>query len=496
MGSINLSLRVFLVYFALIGIAAYWGFSVVSSQVKPTIRQTTEETLVEMSNLLAEFALPVVQHPEQDHLFSQHVDNFLKRHYNATIYNVKKEDASIRIYITDVAGIVIYDSASLAVGQDYSRWNDVYLTLQGKYGARSSQRIPGDETSSVMHVAAPVKYQGAIIGVLTVAKSNQSLRPFFALINSKLKYWGGLFLVLSLLVGAILSYWLTGSIRKLVIYAKQLTRGENSEPPKLGESELASLANAMKNMREQLSGKEYVEDYLLTMTHEMKSPLSAIMGAAELIDPSMSDKDLEHFTANILLESQRLNGFIQRMLEVARIENLSHLEKTEPVDLNSLITGVVAQKQIEAHKKEILLLFSGENETRGDVIVAGNEFMLQQVVDNLIGNAIEFSPQQGRVNILCQSQGDEVIIEVVDEGVGIPDYAITRVFERFYSLPRPLSGKRSSGLGLTFSKRAIELHGGKISIENLKRESLSLKHLKLEGSDPVGVHVVIRLPKN
>jgi two-component system sensor histidine kinase CreC len=184
------------------------------------------------------------------------------------------------------------------------------------------------------------------------------------------------------------------------------------------------------------------------------------------------------------------------MLEVARIENLSHLEKTEPVDLNSLITGVVAQKQIEAHKKEILLLFSGENETRGDVIVAGNEFMLQQVVDNLIGNAIEFSPQQGRVNILCQSQGDEVIIEVVDEGVGIPDYAITRVFERFYSLPRPLSGKRSSGLGLTFSKRAIELHGGKISIENLKRESLSLKHLKLEGSDPVGVHVVIRLPKN
>jgi two-component system sensor histidine kinase CreC len=431
---------------------------------------------------------------EQAASFSQHVDNFLKRHYNATIFGVKKEDASIRIYMTDAKGIVIYDSSSLALGEDYSQWNDVYLTLQGKYGARSSQSILGDESSSIMHVAAPVIHQGAIIGVLTVAKSNKSLRPFFALINSKLKYWGGLFLILSLLTGAILSYWLTGSIRKLVIYAKQLTRGQDVEPPKLGESELASLASAMKTMREQLSGKEYVEEYLLTMTHEMKSPLSAIMGAAELIEPSMAAKDLEHFSANILLESQRLNGFIQRMLEVARVENLSHLEKTQPVDLNSLITTVVAQKQIEADNKKLILSFSceseddneGKSEAESGVSIAGNEFMLQQVVDNLIGNALEFSPPQGRVNIICRAQADVVTIEVTDEGEGIPDYALTRVFERFYSLPRPLSGKRSSGLGLTFSKRAIELHGGTICLENLAVDDLQ----------PTGARVIITLPKD
>ena len=462
MASINLSLRVFLVYFALIGIAAYLGFNVVSSQVKPTIRQTTEETLVEMSNLLAEFALPVVLKSEEK-LFSQHVDNFLKRHYSATIFGVKKEDSSIRIYITNALGRVIYDSARLAVGEDYSQWNDVYLTLQGKYGARSSQNIAGDESSSVMHVAAPIKHQGDIIGVLTVAKSNQSLRPFFALINNKLKYWGGLFLVLSLLAGAVLSYWLTGSIRKLVRYAKQLTKGKNITPPKLGESELASLAEAMKTMREQLSGKEYVEEYLLTMTHEMKSPLSAIMGAAEIIDPAMPEEDLRHFTANILLESQRLDGFIQRMLEVARVENLSHLEKTQRINLNSLVTAVVAYKKIDVDRKGIILLLSCE----GEANVLGDEFMLQQVVDNLIVNAIEFSPKQGRVTVACRVQKNNVTIEVVDEGEGIPDYALERIFERFYSLPRPLNGKRSSGLGLTFSKRVIELHGGSITLENL-----------------------------
>lgn len=486
MTSITLSLRMFLMYFALIGLAAYWGFSVVSSQVKPTIRQTTEEALVEMSNLLAEFALPLVLNTEssdsgsqyqslQAKAFSQHVENFLKRHYNATIFGVKKEQASIRIYITDALGIVIYDSASLALGEDYSQWNDVYLTLQGQYGARSSQSISGDETSSVMHVAAPIQHQGNIIGVLTLAKSNNSLQPFFALINSKLQYWGGVFLILSLLVGAVLSYWLTGSIRKLVRYAKELTKGQDIEPPKLGEAELAALAAAMKNMREQLSGKEYVEEYLLTMTHEMKSPLSAIIGAAELINPAMPDKDLQHFSANILLESKRLDGFIQRMLEVARLENLSQLEQIQPLNLYSLISSVVTQKEIEAGSKEVTLILEGDR----DIHIAGNEFILQQVVDNLIGNAIEFSPQQASITILCQAQGDEASIQVVDEGEGIPEYALERVFDRFYSLPRPLSGKRSSGLGLTFSKRAIELHGGTLILENIR---------------PHGARAVVRLP--
>ncbi|MEH6345252.1 MAG: two-component system sensor histidine kinase CreC [Bermanella sp.] len=481
MSSINLSLRVFLVYFALIGVAAYWGFNVVSSQVKPTIRQTTEETLVEMANLLAEFAIPVVQNPEQHQDFSKHVNNFLKRQYNATIFGVKKEKASIRIYMTNASGIVIYDSAHLALGQDYSQWNDVYLTLKGQYGARSSKRIPGDESTSVMHVAAPVQHMGDIIGVLTVAKSNQSLRPFFALINNKLKYWGGLLLVLSLLAGAILSYWLTGSIRKLVTYAKQLTTGQDIEPPKLGESELITLAHAMKNMREQLTNKEYVEEYLLTMTHEMKSPLSAIMGAAELISPAMPDKDIEHFSDNIQIESKRLHGFIQRMLDVARVENLSKLEKTQAINFSSLVSDVVSQKQISLNKKHLTLALNCEE----NLHLSGNEFMLQQVLDNLISNAVEFSPEYGQIQIQLTSDSqthvkDTIKLQIQDDGPGIPNYALNRVFERFYSLARPEGGKRSSGLGLTFSKRAIELHKGRISIENRPDQ---------------GARVVLELPK-
>ena len=463
--SFNLSVRVFLVYFALIGVAAYWGFNVVSSQVKPTIRQVTEESLVESANLLAEFAAPALQDNAAKKAFSAHVNAFVARQYQATIFGVKKETTSTRIYITDHQGIVVYDSQYLAVGEDYSQWNDVYLTLRGEYGARSTWDDPNDESSSVMYVAAPVMQGQKIIGVLTLAKKNQSLRPFFGLIDTNLKYWGAVLLILSLLAGGLLSYWLTGSIRQLVKYAKKLTQGEMLDPPILRESELNTLALAMKKMRQELAGKEYVEEYLLTMTHEMKSPLSAIMGAAELIDPMMPAQDLEKFSNNIVLESKRLNGFIQRMLEVARIENLASLEEVETLDVSSILKRVVAQKQIEANQKNIHIIFNAPDKLK----IRGNDFILLQVLDNILGNALEFSPVKGEIIITCMAIkiSNSIQIQVQDQGPGIPDYALHRIFERFYSLPRPLTGKRSSGLGLTFAKRAIELHKGSITLGNL-----------------------------
>ncbi len=478
MPSINLSVRVFLVYFTLIGVAAYWGFNVVSSQVKPTIRQVTEESLVESANLLAEFAGPVLQDATVKKEFTKHVEAFIKRQYQATIFGVKKESTSTRIYITDKQGIVIFDSEHKALGQDYSQWNDVYLTLKGEYGARSTWEDPNDESSSVMYVAAPVMVEKEIIGVLTLAKKNQSLRPFFALIDNNLKYWGALLLLLSLLVGGVLSYWLTGSIRQLVSYAKKLTGGEMLEPPVMGELELNTLALAMKTMRQELAGKEYVEEYLLTMTHEMKSPLSAIMGAAELITPQMPAQDIEKFSGNIQLESKRLNGFIQRMLEVARIENLANLEQVEAVNVNDLVQKVIMQKTIEAHQKNISITFHATEK----LWVQGNDFILQQVMDNLIGNALEFSPINGEIIIAMSAleNSNNIQIQIQDQGPGIPEYARERIFERFYSLPRPDTGKRSSGLGLTFAKRAIELHGGVITLENLSS---------------IGSEVTIILPK-
>src|SRR5204862_5975644 len=109
--------------------------------------------------------------------FAASVDELARRRLDARIWNYTKRHTEYRIYVTDAKGIVVYDSSHQDVGKDYSRWNDVYLTLRGKYGARSTRSDPKDDSSSVMHVAAPIRDGARIIGVVTVAKANGRIQP-------------------------------------------------------------------------------------------------------------------------------------------------------------------------------------------------------------------------------------------------------------------------------------------------------------------------------
>src|SRR5690606_23422027 len=127
----------------------------------------------------------------------------------------------------------------------YSQWRDVYLTLRGEYGARSTMADPDDTLSTVMHVAAPIRDGGRIVGVLTVAKPNISVQPFIEISREKMTRISLLLVAASLLVGLFFAYWFTGSIRKLASYAQKVSRGERASLPKITESELAELGGAV-----------------------------------------------------------------------------------------------------------------------------------------------------------------------------------------------------------------------------------------------------------
>src|SRR5690606_34105283 len=101
------------------------------------------------------------------------------------------------------------------------------------------------------------------------------------------------------------------------------------------------------------------------------------------------------------------------------------------------------------------------------VHVAGDPFLLQQAVSNLLDNAIDFSPEAGEIEVSIAVEGEQARARIINEGDGIPEYARERIFQRFYSLPRPQGGRKSTGLGLSFVKEVAELHGGTISIDNV-----------------------------
>ncbi|MEO8489928.1 two-component system sensor histidine kinase CreC [Pseudomonas sp.] len=477
----RLGLRIFLVYALFIGLTGYFVLNTVMKEIRPGVRQSTEETLVDTANLLAEILRDDVKNRT---LGQSHWPEYLKAYGNrqpgATIWGLPKNQVNHRIYVTDAKGIVLLDSTGEAVGQDYSKWNDVYLTLRGEYGARSTRNELNDPTSSVMHVGAPIRDNGQIIGVVTVAKPNSSLQPYVDRTENRLLWYGAGLVILGLLLGALLSWWLSVALRRLTAYAEAVSEGRRAELPHYRGGELKQLSTAVEHMRTQLEGKAYVEHYVHTLTHELKSPLAAIRGAAELLQGDMTREQQQRFVGNIDSESARLQQLIERLLNLAQVEQRQGLEEQVSIPLAAMVDEVIKAQcaRIEGARLQV------EQTIGADVKVFGEPFLLRQALGNLLDNALDFTPPGGALRFSALAQHNDVRVTLFNEAAAIPDYALPRLSERFYSLPRPASGRKSTGLGLNFVEEVMKLHGGALQIGNVPGGVQAVLHLHTVSTSP------------
>ena len=460
----RIGLRIFLGYFLIVGLAGFFVMRVFVDQVKPGVRQAMEETLVDTASALAALATEDMRAGRiADGSLARGLSRLRAERIDARIWGVRKRSFDYRVYVTDARGIVVYDSSGEALGRDYSRWNDVYLTLRGEYGARSSRTDPADDGSSVMHVAAPIRDDaGRIVGSLTVAKPNRSMEPFIVASQREILRQGWLLLGLSFVVGVAVTWWLSRSLGKLGRYARAVTAGERVAAPDLGRNEIGELGRALATMRERLDGKQYVENYVQTLAHEMKSPLAAIQGAAEILEQDPPEEDRRRFLANLGSQSQRLASMVDRMLELARVESRQGLAVAGPRAVVAFVRAAVLSAAPRLRGRQ-LQVYSAPGPARAPVL--GDRFLLAQAVGNLLDNAIAFSPHAGTIRVGLERDGEAWKLAVADEGPGIPEFALARVFERFYSLPRP-DGGRSSGIGLNFVREVLVLHGGDVAVAN------------------------------
>jgi two-component system sensor histidine kinase CreC len=460
-----LGIRIFLVYVLFIGLTGYFVLNTVMQEVRPGVRQSTEETLVDTANLMAEILRDDFKAGTlSQNRWPQLLKAYGEREPKANIWGLPKNQVSHRIYVTDAKGIVVLDSSGVALGQDYSRWNDVYLTLRGEYGARSTRSIAEDATTSVMHVGAPIRDNGKIIGVVTVAKPNSSLQPYVDRTERRLIVYGAGMIVLGLLFGGVLSWWLSAALRRLTAYAQAVSEGRRVEVPHYRGGELEQLASAVEQMRTQLEGKAYVERYVHTLTHELKSPLAAIRGAAELLQDEMPLAQQQRFVSNIESESARMQQLIERLLNLALVEQRQGLEERVAVPLAALVQQVLAAQTARIEGKQLRV----EPAIAQDLSVIGEPFLLRQAFGNLLENALDFTPVGGVLRFSAERAGGRVEFKLFNQTEAIPDYALPRLTERFYSLPRPDSGRKSTGLGLNFVEEVVKLHGGDMSVGNVE----------------------------
>ena len=460
----KIGLRVLLGYFLIVAVAALLLGNVFVQQVKPGVRQAMEDTLADTANVLAELATDDLLEGRIDSgQFATRVRAMTTRDLDARIWGNAKRRASYRVTVTDARGIVQFDSEGKDLGRDNSRWNDVYRTLRGQYGARSTREDPDDEMSSVMYVAAPVlDPQGRIAGVLTVSKPNRILQPFIERSQQTILRWGWVLLGTALLVGVLVAWWLSRQLASLRGYADAVAAGQRASLPAGAAGEFADLGRALESMRRQLEGKQYVERYVHSLTHELKSPLAAIRGAAELLEGPLPDADRARFAASIGSQSRRMASMVDRLLALAEVEHRQRIEAPERIDIAALAREAVEEAGDHAAERQVQV---GLDAADGLPPVQGDAFLLRRLLANLLDNAVDFSPAGGVVEVALRREANAVQVTVSDRGPGIPDYARERVFERFYSLPRPDGGARSSGLGLNFVAEIATLHGGTVQLE-------------------------------
>ncbi|CAM4210582.1 MULTISPECIES: two-component system sensor histidine kinase CreC [Lelliottia] len=456
----RIGMRLLLGYFLIVAIAAWFVLSIFVQEVKPGVRRATEGTLIDTATLLAEVGRDdLLTGAAQNGRLAQAFSQLHQRPFRANIGGIHKVRNEYHVYMTDAQGRVVFDSTGKGLGEDYSRWNDVWLTLRGQYGARSTQDDPSDPESTVMYVAAPIVDQGKIIGVLSVGKPNSAMAPVIHRSERRILWAGGALLGIALLIGLVVAWWINRSISSLSRYADSVTQDTPLPLPDPGSSELRKLAQALENMRIRLEGKNYIEHYVHALTHELKSPLAAIRGAAEILAEQPPPQVAARFVDNILVQNARMQSLVEKLLEQAKLENRVEIIPT-PVSIDALFTRISDARSMQLAVKNITLTGNGAALT-----VNGDADLLEQALGNLLDNAIDFTPTRGSIVLSAEETQKQTLLKVTDNGSGIPDYAQSRIFERFYSLPRE-TGLKSSGLGLAFVQEVARLHHGEIQLQN------------------------------
>lgn len=537
---LNLSIffRIWLAVALILIVSGIVVFTQLFEHVKPTAQQVIEDTLLDTSKMMAANLQEPVQSGQisntayQQQLDSAFIaqpasfkDHSIKSKTAKTAYNLDNEPeykqktaSSFRLYVTNSQGIVLYDSlpaSDNAEGADYSRWNDVYLTLRGQYGARSTPDTNSTRGSSIMYVAQPIKDDlGHLIGVVSVGKPVDSVLPYLDNTRQRMLITTLLISIVSLILAGLVAWWLQQSISLVTRYTSALAE-DTKKPYFYLAHELNSLTDTIESMKHRLENRAYVSDYVHTLTHELKSPLTAIRASGELLEDDNLDLDDRQMLSQAIGEqSIKMQQLIDRLLLLAKVEQPTFRLNRQTLSLIPIINSLIKDSSVKVQQRSLASIrFFIDNEPINNLAteqdypstllakttVAADRFWLVQALQNVLDNAIYFASNE--VSIEVTTAQNSVTIDILNDGQPLPDYAIAKAFDRYFSLSHQkqspqASGntlKKGTGLGLTLVKQVIEHHGGSVSIDNVD-DYINHTATKTLSSPSQGVLVRIILP--
>ena len=225
------------------------------------------------------------------------------------------------------------------------------------------------------------------------------------------------------------------------------------------------------DVTEQNRAEQVRRDFAANVSHELKTPLTSISGFAELMENGMADnaQDVRRFAGRIYAEAQRLIALTDDIIRLSRIERTDTAENA-PVEMRALCDRAVETLRFAAGQKQVEITVTG-----GPVSIRGDQQMLDELVTNLIDNAVKYNRPGGRVDVALSAQDGLVCLRVADTGIGIPKEHQERIFERFYRVDKSRSKQTGgTGLGLSIVKHIVERHGGSITLQSAPGEGTAV----------------------
>ncbi len=357
-------------------------------------------------------------------------------------------------------------------------------------GSPATQERVNQKGESIVLVAVPIQRFKGVLGVLllstrpgeidaiVMAERMAILRVFLVA--------AGVMVVLSLLLASTIA----GPVRRLAEAAERVRSGVKSyhDIPDFTNrtDEIGHLSGALRAMTHALFMRiEAIESFAADVAHELKNPLTSLRSAVETLPLAKSDTSRSRLLEVIQHDVKRLDRLISDISDASRLDAEMQRVKAEPVDIRKLIDTVAAVANgVDRGDGVTTVVSIAAGQPDAAWYVNGNDSRLAQVITNIVENARSFSPPSGSVRIAARRHRNEIEIIVDDDGPGIPDHAMQRIFERFYTdRPEDQGFGQNSGLGLSISRQIVEAHGGTVRAENRR-----------DGEKILGARFIIRLP--
>ena len=463
---LNIGTKLFLLYF-IVSSSLLWLFA------QRTTFESAKSVLVEVSSLMSRVASQNNKDGKIDlETFETLIVNYLRSQRNTIDKNNPQKLENLAIYVTDKDGLLVLDSRGLTLGKDMRDANEVESALSGVT----------DSTSVVMEeTAGSKKARGAVIEYFLKSRFLNASNPIYGnngeiigtvvVVAPLIDLMGESYLlrfifyifVISLLFGFLGSYRISRNINRIQKYTSNLFGGEDVLMPDLN-NQFNKLARTIRDARVDVELKDDVEQYIDTLAHELRTPITGIQLTAENLLTPMSDKQRKRFVENILESNRHMDILVNRLLELSRIERREALKNVEILNIKEAVNTVLnAPSRVKTILDKDLNI---DIQISSNATLNGEKILLEQAIGNIVNNALDFSPASGKITMKASQTNNAITIIVLDDGAGIPPQVINKLFTRFFSVTRPDTGARGNGLGLRFVRKIMKLHGGEVSLQN------------------------------